>query len=766
MPFPCWIFDPRTLKFLEVNRCAVEHYGYSYEEFIHQLTIEDIRPEDDRRLVRKTVARLKDGVGTSNIWRHRKSDGEIFYVRIFSCSLDYKGIKARLVSAINVDDQIRIERRARKLHFMVARQKEQLESILSSLKEVVWTVRPDDLRIRYINPACEDLYGYTAEEIMKDSSVLLDRIHPEDQLLIPELKEKLIREKSLSVEFRIIHRDGTIKHVWNQCHMIFSPSGKPLKITGSSVDVTDQRTAELALEVKARQTDEIFESISDVFFVLDKQMNFVYLNRVFEETYNVNRRDLLGKNIWDHFKAARSYKYYAQFNKALDEQVTVEFEEYAPSIDRWLFVKAYPFSQGLAIYFRNVTREKELRERLKKDTQNMRAMIDNTEDLIWSLDENLRLLSFNQAYQNWFTRARGRQPKIGDTELSEEYGVSSYHRWKQYYNKVLSGFAFKVIETEVVNDLTRYLECSFRPIKDKDGSIWGLSCFSKDITDYRNKIEEVERQNQKLKDIAWLQSHKVRSPVATILGLTQLVNKEDFADPGNQVLLDHIETAAITLDEVIHMIVRHTDELHTPDTVIQPAEQNVVLPVPYPGYGQKWPGDVPVPDNDAERLRALYSYKILDTPAEKQFLEITSIAAKLCDAPLALISFVDQNRQWYLPHPDFPVAETPRDVAFCSYAIMDPSSVFIVGDAYDDDRFKYNPMVREEPYIRFYAGAPLVTSEGYAIGVLSVIDKNPGGLGDEQQKHLRALADQVMSLLELRKMKLSQPVKQKVRKKG
>ncbi|RYZ53073.1 MAG: PAS domain S-box protein [Sphingobacteriales bacterium] len=753
MPFPCWIYNPETLAFLAVNESAIRQYGFAYEEFVGGLTILDVRPAEDREMIRMAVSSLASKPNQAGIWRHMKKNGEVFYVRIFSCPVTLNGEDCRFVAAINVNEQVKVERSTRKLHFMIAKQKEQLESILSGLKEVVWAVRPDDLRFKYISPACKDLYGYSSEELLKDSELLMSRIHPEDQPMIPQLREDLLRQKTITTELRFIHKDGSIKHVWHECHAEFTSSGKAYKITGASIDVTEQRIAQIALENQSKMMQEIYESISDVFFVLDKEMNFAYLNKVFEQTYNVTRESLLGKNIWDHFKAARSYKYAEQFTKAYTTQTTVEFEEYAPSIDRWLFVKAYPFSEGLAIYFRNITREKQLREQVKKDTQNMRALIDNTEDLIWSVDKELRLLSFNQAYRNWYTTARSGSPRVGDIELVEELGSASYWKWHQYYQKALSGFAFKVEEEELVEDGVRYFECSFKPIRDRDGSIWGVSCFSKDITDYKAQIEEIEVRNKKLKEIAWLQSHKVRSPVATILGLTQLINKDDFTDPENQVLIEHIETAAVTLDEVIHAIVEHTSELRTEHP------QEVPVHDPEKEYTQgTWDFELlkqalPVPENEAARIQDLLSYGILDSVSDKSFDDITLLAAAMCGKPRAMISFVDEKRSWFLPQAGFHITETPRQLAFSSYAIMDAEKVFVVNDTLEDPRFSANPLVQQVPAIRFYAGAPVVSNQGFVLGSLCVIDQVPGTITGTQEEQLRMLAGQVAALLELRKLR-------------
>jgi GAF domain-containing protein len=158
-----------------------------------------------------------------------------------------------------------------------------------------------------------------------------------------------------------------------------------------------------------------------------------------------------------------------------------------------------------------------------------------------------------------------------------------------------------------------------------------------------------------------------------------------------------------------------------------------------------------LPTNEAERLAALKDYHILDTEIEQTYDDITTLAAHICQAPIALVSLVDETRQWFKSRVGVDQQQTPREFAFCAHAILQQEP-FIVNDATKDRRFADNALVTREPHIRFYAGIPLTNSEGLALGTLCVIDRQPRQLSDAQQTALQALSRQVMALLELRRI--------------
>lgn len=163
------------------------------------------------------------------------------------------------------------------------------------------------------------------------------------------------------------------------------------------------------------------------------------------------------------------------------------------------------------------------------------------------------------------------------------------------------------------------------------------------------------------------------------------------------------------------------------------------------------PRAAPLPAGEEQRLEELRSYGVLDTLPQQAYDDITYLAARICGCPIALMSLIDEERQWFKSRVGLEAGETSRELAFCAHAILEPDRLLVVPDARRDERFAGNPLVISEPSIRFYAGAPLKTSSGQALGTLCVIDRQPRELSRDDRHALAALSRQAMAQLELRR---------------
>lgn len=163
---------------------------------------------------------------------------------------------------------------------------------------------------------------------------------------------------------------------------------------------------------------------------------------------------------------------------------------------------------------------------------------------------------------------------------------------------------------------------------------------------------------------------------------------------------------------------------------------------------------MPGPDNEPARLDALYQHRMLDTPPEQMLDDLSVLAAQICETPIALITLLDADRQWFKSKLGLNLNETSRDLSFCTYTVLKPESIFTIPDLTRDERFANHPFVSSYPRIRFYAGAPIVVSGGYALGAIEVLDRTPRHLNGEQLSVLKILGRQSAALFELRKHRL------------
>ncbi len=155
------------------------------------------------------------------------------------------------------------------------------------------------------------------------------------------------------------------------------------------------------------------------------------------------------------------------------------------------------------------------------------------------------------------------------------------------------------------------------------------------------------------------------------------------------------------------------------------------------------------PTSEAARVAALNRYAILDSEPEQSFDDLVTLAAHICHAPMAMLSLVDDHRQWFKSKLGVQVRETPRETSICAHAIQQ-GNLFIVPDTLQDERFSQNPLVTGEPHVRFYAGAPLINEDGFALGTLCVVDREPRELEPEQKEAISALARLALRQMELR----------------
>ncbi|MDB5286452.1 MAG: hypothetical protein JWR05_1401 [Mucilaginibacter sp.] len=410
-------------------------------------------------------------------------------------------------------------------------------------------------RFLAVNNAAIEQYGYTRKEFL---NLKITDIRPQEEVPVLLKFHEDIPENHLDAG-RWLHRNKEGQtfyvHVYTHYTIFEGRAAKQVLI----VNIDEKIKAEMTMMEKSAELENILDSITDGFYSLNKRWEVTYMNKAAERALSCKKDEVTGKNLWDYFSRSREGKFYSEYERAMTERVSVHFEELYAPLDVWGSMNVYPTKDGIAVYFVDITEQKKIQEKMYNDGQNLRAIINNTRDLIWSVDKHSNIITGNQAFWDRVQQLTGKkEADVTNADFEQE-------RMKlllDSYDRAFKGKAFSVVRQRELDDRLRFEELSFNPIYDQQQKVIGVNCFLRDITEPQQYLEKIERQNQRLLEIAWIQSHRVRAPVASILGLTHLFNLDDSH---NAEIIPMLKHAAEELDEVIRDINALTDDLIEPE---------------------------------------------------------------------------------------------------------------------------------------------------------------------------------------------------------
>ncbi|PAU92746.1 hypothetical protein CK503_15390 [Aliifodinibius salipaludis] len=238
------------------------------------------------------------------------------------------------------------------------------KSLIQSVNGIVWEADADTFKFQYISSKIKELLGYTPKEWLSKPNFWQEHIHPADRKeAIEYCHHKSQQGKDHSFEYRILDADDEV--VWLRDYVtVVTKNGDPDQLHGLMVDITKEKEAE-------REKIEILQRIGDAFFAVDEDWTVTYWNKRAEQVLDTSSDDIIGKNLWNVYDDAVELDFYTQYHKAVDKQVTVNFEEFYPGVEKWFEVSAYPSETGLSVYFRDITERKENHEQLKRLNQEL-----------------------------------------------------------------------------------------------------------------------------------------------------------------------------------------------------------------------------------------------------------------------------------------------------------------------------------------------------------------------------------------------------------
>lgn len=398
-----------------------------------------------------------------------------------------------------------------------------------------------------VNDAALHQYGYSRKEFL---SMKATQIRPPQEI-------EFFTKANLNVPdsyfdfgtWQHCRKNGELFYVHIYAHRtIFNGRGAKSVL---AVDIDKRVRTEMAIAEKSTEINDILESITDGFYALNKNWEVTYFNKTAEKILGRRREEVIGKNLWDSFPRSREGKFYSEYERAMTEKISVHFEEeYAP-LGVWGSMNVYPTKDGIAVYFMDITEQKKIQQKISNDERNLRAIINNTTDIIWSIDRQNKIISANDAFWKRIESLTGKTDgNVDEADFDKDRSL----RWKQYFARAFQGEAYKIIVEEEYDGRKIFEEVSFNPIRGANDEIIGISCFSRDITTQYLYLNKIEKQNAKFKEIAWSQSHEVRAPLANIMGLAALYNYDNPADPENAEIIRLINDASRQLEDIIKKI--------------------------------------------------------------------------------------------------------------------------------------------------------------------------------------------------------------------
>jgi len=482
---PMLVVNPKTKRFIAANKAAKTKYGYSEEEFL-ELTLADIEGNE-----KPTVNNVENTNSCPpNYETHYKKNGERLFVELEITDTIYKNTPAILITVNDVTSKVKAAEDEKKAN-------QRLDSILNGTNDAVLLVDEKGNYVQ-VNPAACKMFGYTQEEFLQmNVSSLLDytttaksKKKSGSQFLDSVTGSSIVELKRKDGATVICHYNG-VANILPGLHVSIL------------TDITERETARIKIVEQGTAIQNILESITDCFISFDKQWIVTYWNKATEKLLKHNREEVLGKNIWSIFPNANKFKLYDYCQKAMNEKVQAQFEEYFPNAEVWVDFSVFPTEDGVTIYIRNITDVKRRANEILESKNNQAALINSTKDLIWSIDANLRLLSFNAAYAGRIESTAGFTPYEGlKLPVQSAHAPGNPVNWEQYYKKALQGEAFSVDEVflDPKSGTMKRAEVTFNPIYSVNGkTIKGVACYSHDITQRIKYQMLIEEQNAKLK---------------------------------------------------------------------------------------------------------------------------------------------------------------------------------------------------------------------------------------------------------------------------
>lgn len=448
---------------------------------------------------------------------------------------------------------------------------------LSFLNDAVWCFDVISQQFRYVNQRLADIYG-TSLDVLKDNPFIWRRlVHPDDYSFVDKKMGRLYLGESVEIEYRILV-GSLVRWVSDKRSPVADNKGKLEVITGILSDITEKKEAEL----KLAQSEYIYRSLFDnnpnpLWIYNTETLRFLAVNRAAIDKYGYSEEEFLSMTLADIRPAEDIEKLRATVGRLGRYSHSKGWRHYTKKghllyVNISGYATTYKGQKAEIVMVHDITPQVRNQKEIIIAKRKLDALINNINDLIWSVDRNYRLLSSNLSFQRSVEFLFGKKLLGGDSVFDPSVPKREVEHWKKNYDRVLKG------ERLLFNMTTsrggkKTFEIRMLPIMNEH-EIIGVVCVGRDI---QRKLEAEKRlilQNIELKEVVALASHEIRGPVTSLMGLINIFNKANLSDPFNGEIIGYIEDTINELDGVIHKIVEKSHSIQIDNEAIYSSLQN------------------------------------------------------------------------------------------------------------------------------------------------------------------------------------------------
>ncbi len=445
---------------------------------------------------------------------------------------------------------------------------ESLSKILCSLDDAVWSYDLKQQEFIYVNERLADLYETSVDELRSRSGFWLQNIHPQDCDFVNAQTEAAFAGAPTNIEYRLVI-NGKVKWVQDRKIIIPSCDGTSHIITGMLSDITQKKITELSFSNSEKTFRYLFINNPNPLWIYDvKTLKFLAINHAAIMKYGYSEKEFLSMTIADIRPAE-------DLGPLLDNVKEVIGKQYHTG-KRWRHLKKggeiiYVDISGHRIKFKgkdaqivmahDITPEVESHRKVALAKKNLDALINNIGEEIWSIDANYNIISYNTPFNDTIKSLIGREVVLGECIFMPEFAEHEKNFWRKNYERALVGEQFSFTARVLMPCGKRaFMETRMNPIRD-GFEIIGVACLSRNIQDRLETQKKIIEHNQRLLELISLTSHELRGPAASLLGLSQVFNRDNYSDPFNAEIIEHIQLLTEQLDCVIHTLVEKTYSL-------------------------------------------------------------------------------------------------------------------------------------------------------------------------------------------------------------